>query len=192
MRVYRHIAEDRAAEAARVYARTIEAIKTMDRLPAPMIARVQSNWPKEFAFHAEAIKWAVFAGEAAKSKAYKRLRARDFEDINLEFDEDDDRPKLEPVKRSAIADVEIAGAWFAALALRPENADEFLHAVEAFRRGKRKEVWVDDQRIMVMQARGRTLKTIGENLHGGKFNAEQIEGRIYDIAFALAEIARGR
>lgn len=177
---------------AEAYARTVAAIRTMDRLPGPMRARVRSNWPAEFELHAEAIKWAVFAGEASKSKAYKRLLAPDFADVHLDFDEDDEddrRKPLAPLTRAAIADAEIAGAWFAALALLPENQAEFEHAVAMFRRGKRREAWVDDQRIVAMHARGASLKTIGTNLHGGKLNAEQVEARCRSIAASLARIA---
>lgn len=187
-------ANQQSAEVSPVdaYVRAIEAIRTMDQLPGIGIRRVASTWPKEFAFHAEAIKWAVFAGEAKKNKAYKRLRARDFEDIHLEFDEDDDAPERKPPSRSAIADAELAGGWWAALALLPYNVAEFNIASDLYRRGKRKQPLVDDQRIVVMVARGKTLKTIGENLYGGKLNDEQVEGRIREIAIALANIANGR
>ena len=178
---------------AEAYLRTVNAVLTMDRLPGPQRMRVQSNWPSEFAYHAEAIKWAVFAGEASKSKAYKRLRAADFADIHLDFDEDDEgRPERAPLTRAAIADAEVAGAWFASLALLPWNAEEFNHAVAAFRRGARASPWVDDQRIIAMHARGASLKTIGTLLHGGRLNADQVAARIGEIARALADIANGR
>lgn len=194
MRVYRCTLRPRQIEDADAYSRTVEAVRTMDRLPGPARARVRSNWPSEFEHHAEAIKWAVFAGEAAKSKAYKRLQACDFDMIHLDFDEDDvaERRARAPLTRAAIADAEVAGAWFAALALLPENIAEFQHAVSAFRRGKRREAWVDDQRIVAMHARGASLTTIGTNLHGGKLNAEQVEARCRAIASRLSDIANGR
>lgn len=182
----------RLIDEAEAYARTVASIRTMDRLPGPMRARVRSNWPSEFEMHATAIKWAVFAGEAAKSKAYKRLRSCDFADVHLDFDEDDEddrRRPLAPLTRAAIADAEIAGVWFASLALLPENAAEFKHAVAMFQRGRRAEAWVDDQRIVAMHARGKSLRTIGENLHGGKLNVEQTEARCRAVAQSLAQIA---
>lgn len=190
MRSYSYKAPPPRISEVEAYSRTMEAIRTMDRLPGATQQRVRSNWPREFELHAEAIKWAVFAGEAAENKAYKRLVAADFADVHLDFDDDEELPrKVAPLSRAAIADAEIAGAWFAALALLPENIDEFRHAVLAFRRGKRREAWVDDQRIVAMHARGMSLKTIGTNLHGGKLNAEQVEIRAREIAKALARIA---
>jgi len=189
-----HYTPTRLIDDVEAYSRTVAAVRTMDRLPSPMRMRVRSNWPAAFELHAAAIKWAVFAGEASKSKAYKRLRASDFADVHLDFDNDDDdeRRALAPLTRAAIADAEIAGAWFAALALRPENIAEFEHAVIAFRRGRRQHAWVDDQRIVAMHARGASLKTIGTNLHGGKLNVEQTEARCRAIARSLAEIANRR
>lgn len=109
-------------------------------------------------------------------------------------------PKKEPdpprevfrPSRKDISDAMIAGAWFAALALRAENVCEFEKSRDAYRRGKSKTTWVDDQRIVAMHARGASLKTIGGSLRGGKLNAEQVEVRIRQIARSLSEIANGR
>lgn len=195
MRIYSYKPQPVLIEPVEAYRRVLDAICTLDRLPGPKKYRVQSNWPKHFAFHAEAIRWVIFAGKAREDKNFKRLRAQDFDDINLEPPRQEDVEDWvfrDPPSRAAITDADIAGAWFNALALLPENIDEFMHAAEAWRRRKRREPWVDDQTIVAMHARGASLKTIGTNLHGGKINEHQVEGRIHGIAGRLADIANGR
>lgn len=194
MRVYRYNApRDEAAEAAEVYERVVAAINTLDRLPSNDLKRLASNWPREFAFHAEAIRWTVWAGKARNDKNFKRLRWDDFADIYLGPSDDDDlagRVDRTPPSREAIADAEIAGGYWSALARLPENIDEFRAAKNAYRWGRRPVPWVDDQRIVAWHARGVSLRSIGAKLEKGKLSEHEVETRIKRIATDLANIAR--
>lgn len=193
MRVYRHTPAPRAITAAEAYNRTTRAVLTLDRLPGLRSLGVRSGWPQEFEQHAEAIRWIVWGGKARGDKKFKKLRAEDFADIYFGpgDDEEGDGPRPRPIlSRADIADAEIAGAWWAALALLPENIDEFRHSAEAFRRGKRSSPWVDDQRIVAWHARGVSLRSIGANLEKGKLSEYEVETRIKRIATDLAQIAR--
>jgi hypothetical protein len=177
---------------AEVFRRTLAAVRTLKKLPSGKIQSVRSNWPREFEFHGEAIKAAVFAGAARDDKKFKRLRARDFDDLHLGPPPKGDEPPevVRPATAAEITDAEIAGAWFAKLALMPENAAEFRSAVERYRIGRASNTFVADQIVVALMASGWGPRAIGEH-DRIKLTERQAERLINEISRNLWRIANG-
>lgn len=190
-RVFRHraaIAPIEAVSRHDALDRTLVAIRTMRALPSAKLRGIVSNWPREFEFHGEAIKVAVFAG-ALDDKKFLRLRAQDFDDIHLGPATDDGGVGPAPPPRAdQVSDVIVAGVWFASLARLDCNVGQFDDRLKAYRAGKRPDAFVDDQRILQWHAFGWSLKSIGERVGLNEF---QTERRLDEIATSLHRIANG-
>jgi hypothetical protein len=180
---------------ADAFDRTQRAILTLAAVPKGGPAGVRSNWPKHFDFHAEAIRIAMTPGARVENpkieKAIKKLRAQDFDDINLDGKTVSNMPSApyrEPPSAEAVSDCLVAGEWFAKLALLPENIDQFEHRVEEMRTGKRKSAMVDDQIIVMLYAQGWSLRMIGIRF---RWNEDQTERRLFEVARHLFRLANG-
>lgn len=186
------------------YVRVMAAIRTLRASPPVKPMGMRSNWPSEFEFHSNAIKWAVFAGEhldlgrkkkgrqSVGRKLYRRLKSKDFDDINLEQPKAEDTPPPRPrdPTRKQISDALLAGAWFSALQRLPENADQAIDRLEEYRRGDRANAFVDDQKLLDWLAHGWSVAAIAQ--HGGTFkNEREVEIRINVVAHWLCQIANG-
>lgn len=180
--------------------RVLAAILTMDAEPSVFRRVVKSNWPSEFEHHAEAIKLAVFRGDL-EDKKFRKLRAKDFDDVHLDWPSSDDAPlpKFRPT-RAQIDDAMIAGGWFARLSIvnhqrfdpttkqLVSNIDQFHIRIDQYRRGSSPTQLVDDQKILTWLAKGWSARSIG--LRFG-LSEKEIGDRIDEIAASLGVIANG-
>lgn len=186
---------------AEVFERTLTAIRTLKAMPDRerrfLASGTKAAWP------ATLVEWSDLLAREGNDpkKDFKpgvRIYRRDipiepFMDIvdakgEIPPRDDDDRRERDDPTRKEISDSLIAGAWFAKLALLPENIDEFERCVEQYRTGSSKSPQVADQRILTLHAQG-----WGPRLIGMKFglNSDQIEKRIYQISRELFRIANG-
>ncbi len=174
-----------------VFSRVLAAIRTIRSMPKGDVQAVRSNWPKEFEFHGEAIKLLVFEGNLADSK-FKRLMAKDFDDIHLgpPAGDEADRPRDPKPSRAQVSDAMVAGAWFSCVAIIPENVSEFENRIELYRLGKRKSAQVDDQRILSWLAFGWSIQSIAQH-RDIETDEHQVERRINEISRNLWRIANG-
>lgn len=180
--------------------RVLTAILTMEAEPAVFRRVVKSNWPSDFEHHAEAIKLAVFRGDL-EDKKFRRLRARDFDDVHLDWPSSDDAPppKFRPTRKQ-IDDAMIAGEWFARLSIVTDerydpkskrlvkNCDQFALRIEAYRRGEAATPLVDDQKILTWVAKGWSVRVIGQRF---TMSEDEMGTRIDEIAHSLSSIANG-
>jgi len=178
---------------AEVFERTLTAIKTLRALPLGIFLGAKSTWPRELDFHAEAIRLAMTPGAKVENKkiekAIKKLRAKDFDDINLDGEPVSNMPeppiRKHPTKEQ-ISDCPVALEWFAKLALLPENISQFEKRCEDMRIGKRRTPQVDDQIILTLYAIGFSSRLIGMRL---KKQDREIERELNVIARKLFLIA---
>ena len=178
-----------------VFFRVLKAIEVIRMLPEPKWQKVRSNWPRSFEFHGEAIRRAMTPPGPEPTKqikrAIKRLRYQDFADLHLSNEVVSNMPDIPakaPPSSDEISDAEIAGEWFAKLALLPENVEEFERRVVEFRSGKRKVAQVTDQFIMTSLALGYSLWSIARH-NEVKLDERQLERRINEISRSLFRIA---
>lgn len=180
---------------AEVFARVTTAIKTLRSLPLGVFLGTRSNWPRELDFHAEAIRLAMTPGAKVENKkikqAIKKLRARDFDDINLDGEPISNMAEPSSRKRPTekqISDCPVALGWYAKLSQLPENIGQFEGRCDELRTAKRRTAEVDDQIIVTLYALGFSPRIIAMRL---KKTDREVERDLNAVARKLFLIANG-